>query len=116
MFFAPWCGHCKKMAPTWEKLGMQFHSVDSVTIAKMDATKNEHVRVHLSGFPTVMFSPGGPVPKGESQPVLLDYSGGREPADFFEFIRLNHKVPIQSDVMKKLKNFRWEGGGSDGEL
>lgn len=35
-FFAPWCGHCKNLAPTWSEL---FAENESINFAKVDCTQ-----------------------------------------------------------------------------
>ncbi|AQK69405.1 Protein disulfide-isomerase like 2-1 [Zea mays] len=39
-FYAPWCGHCKHLAPIYEKLASVFKQDDSVVIANLDADKH----------------------------------------------------------------------------
>jgi len=52
-YYAPWCGHCQKLAPEWEKLGAHFEGRDDILIAKMDAAANEVPSVNIFGFPTL---------------------------------------------------------------
>ncbi|OQR80607.1 hypothetical protein ACHHYP_17421 [Achlya hypogyna] len=56
-FMAPWCGHCKKMARTWEKLALALKDAPDVHIAKVDATEEADLkmRFQVAGYPTVLF-------------------------------------------------------------
>lgn len=39
-YFAPWCGHCKELAPVWDKVGEHFKNNKDIVIARFDATAN----------------------------------------------------------------------------
>jgi protein disulfide-isomerase A1 len=55
-FYAPWCGHCKTLAPKYDELGKAFSEETSIVIAKVDATAND-TPADISGFPTLIFYP-----------------------------------------------------------
>ena len=65
--YAPWCGHCKELAPTIKKLAKRFKDVPTVKICDMDGTVNEHPLVKdAKGFPAIYFFPRG---EGRKNPM-----------------------------------------------
>lgn len=84
-FYAPWCGHCKQLAPVYDELGEAFADEDQVVIAKMDSTANEIdvPGVNVRGFPTLYFF------KGDDKTNPVVYEGGRTKADFIKYIKKN---------------------------
>lgn len=62
-FYAPWCGHCKALAPTWDDLAWEIRK--TVTVAKVDVTENRALgqRFGITGFPTLLFFRQGKVYK-----------------------------------------------------
>jgi protein disulfide-isomerase A1 len=56
--YAPWCGHCKKLAPIYEEVGKAFAGT-GVVIAKVDATSNDLPQsLNVSGFPSLLLFKG----------------------------------------------------------
>ncbi|XP_078672260.1 thioredoxin domain-containing protein 5-like [Branchiostoma floridae x Branchiostoma belcheri] len=55
-FFAPWCGHCKKLAPTWVKLAHSFSQEKHLTIAQVDCVEYNVLckKYGVDGFPTLI--------------------------------------------------------------
>lgn len=109
-FYAPWCGHCKNLAPTWAQLGDAFSSQkDNVIIAKIDADANRDTGAHygVQGFPTLKW-----FPKGVNSPEgVEDYKGGRDLQSLANFVReksgVSYRIRAEkSDVVTlTTKNF-----------
>jgi len=90
-FFAPWCGHCKTLAPIYEELGHAFEHSDKVTIAKVDADAHKELgRKHgVQGFPTLKWFENGKVE---------DYKNGRDFESLVAFI--SGKTGVQMKTKK----------------
>jgi protein disulfide-isomerase A6 len=95
-FFAPWCGHCKNLAPVYEELATNFqHAVEKVTIAKVDADNHKALgkRFGVSGFPTLKWFDGK-----SDKPV--DYDGGRDLESLAKWV--TDKTGLKMKVKGKL--------------
>jgi len=80
-FYAPWCGHCKKLAPIYEELGAAFAEDSNVVIAKMDATANDvDPKLGVRGFPTLKFFPA-------NDKTPIEYNGDRSKEDLIQFVK-----------------------------
>lgn len=81
-FYAPWCGHCKSLAPEYEKVANAFAGESSVVIAKIDADSQRDVgsKYGVTGFPTLKFFPK------DNKEKPLDYEGGRDLQSFVDYI------------------------------
>lgn len=78
--FAPWCGHCKKMKPDWDKLMDEFKDSATQLIADVDCTaagKSICDSNGVKGFPTLKY--GDPSD-------LQDYQKGRDYDSLKKFI------------------------------
>ncbi|XP_045584983.1 protein disulfide-isomerase A6 homolog [Procambarus clarkii] len=71
-FFAPWCGHCKNLAPHWQKAATELKG--KIKLGALDATVHTVMarRYGVQGYPTIKF-----FNKGEVE----EYNGGRTSSD-----------------------------------
>ncbi|PWA21288.1 hypothetical protein CCH79_00018433 [Gambusia affinis] len=83
---APWCGHCKELAPIWDQLGEKYADHENIIIAKMDATANEVESLVISGFPTIKYYPA----EGKE---VVDYTGNRDLETFRKFLDSGGVLP-----------------------
>uniref|UniRef100_A0A182MA81 Thioredoxin domain-containing protein n=1 Tax=Anopheles culicifacies TaxID=139723 RepID=A0A182MA81_9DIPT len=81
-FYAPWCGHCMRLAPTWEQLAEKLAARDDVKIAKVDCTVDANKELcgeqEVNGYPTVFL-----YREGEK---VSEYFGPRSLDNLHEFV------------------------------
>ncbi|KAI0996781.1 Protein disulfide-isomerase [Podosphaera aphanis] len=99
-FYAPWCGHCKALAPKYDILGQLYVDAgltDKITIAKVDATAND-VPDEIDGFPTIKLYNAG----DKKNPVV--YNGDRSVEDLIEFVKKGkHQASVEYNEDVKAK-------------
>jgi len=63
-FYAPWCGHCKKMAPAFQAAAAELADIEDALLAKVDMTQPENrvfaERYGVKGYPTLKVFRGDP--------------------------------------------------------
>ena len=104
------CGHCKELAPIYEKVGAAFAEDATVSIAKMDATANDVPAgrgFDVKGFPSLYFVAGT---TGEA----TVYSGDRTQADLIKFVN-EHKTGGSTEVQEEAGDAADEKRGLDKE-
>ncbi|KAJ4745854.1 Protein disulfide-isomerase like 2-2 [Rhynchospora pubera] len=53
-FFAPWCGHCKKLAPEWKRASNNLKGKVKLGHVNCDEEKSLMSRFNVQGFPTIL--------------------------------------------------------------
>lgn len=89
--YAPWCGHCKHLAPIIKELGAEIAKDDRlkerVVVAKADADKHRQLgeTFGVQGFPTIKFVPRGK--RADATSPAEEYQGGRTKDDLLVFLK-----------------------------
>eukprot|EP00750_Incisomonas_marina_P009867 INCI16165.2.p1 GENE.INCI16165.2~~INCI16165.2.p1 ORF type:complete len:545 (-),score=105.61 INCI16165.2:915-2549(-) len=88
-FFAPWCGHCKKLEPEFRSAAEQLHGYSpKVLFAAVDATteKVESSRQAVRGFPTLKWYVRG---------VAVDFTGERNARSIVNWVKKKTGLPAE---------------------
>lgn len=102
-FFAPWCGHCKQLAPIYEQVAKTVHGDpdnygERTIIAAVDATVHQSLAqtYQIQGFPTIKLFVGGKFSQ--------DYNGARDADSILRFVKSNLPPKKVDSNLKQLTN------------
>uniref|UniRef100_A0A7S3DLN8 Thioredoxin domain-containing protein n=1 Tax=Entomoneis paludosa TaxID=265537 RepID=A0A7S3DLN8_9STRA len=122
-FYAPWCGHCKRLEPLWQELAKDVNEMEggangdefdlaSVNVARVDCTTDKKVcqRFGVSGYPTLKFF---------ADRKMYTYKGTRTLEAFKEYVAGGYHdsadveesvppAPSSMDEWQKMMNQEWE--------
>mmetsp|Transcript_12890 Transcript_12890/g.21047 ORF Transcript_12890/g.21047 Transcript_12890/m.21047 type:complete len:211 (+) Transcript_12890:30-662(+) len=95
-FYAPWCGHCKSLAPTWDELADSFAASPSLVIGSVDCTAGDNEELcsgyGVQGYPTIKYFK-------DYDTEGMDYAGGRDLESLVTFAgdELDRKCVVGSE-------------------
>jgi len=79
-FFAPWCGHCKSLAPHWEKAAGELGGI--ANLGALDATVYSDLagKYGVKGYPTIKIF-------GADKRHPTDFNGGRDSSSIIQYAK-----------------------------
>ena len=86
-FYAPWCGHCKKLTPEYARAAEILAEKDSkIKLAKVDAQANRKLgdQFKVQGYPTLKYFRQG---------IAIEYKGGRQHESIVEWVEKRAQPP-----------------------
>ncbi|CAL5222385.1 g4741 [Coccomyxa viridis] len=106
-FYAPWCGHCRNLAPKWSKVAKALQGVAKVGAINCDDEKSLCSEHGVQGFPTIKAFVNG---------RMIDYNGDRSAGHLKDWAisLIPQKVTVLSSG-EKLEAFLERCGGGDGK-
>lgn len=78
-FYAPWCGHCQRLAPEYEKAARALKGIAKIAAINADS---ERVNVQIQGFPTIKFFVDG---------KMQEYNGERTTKGIIDYVLNEYK-------------------------
>ncbi|KAH9100603.1 hypothetical protein Ae201684P_006799 [Aphanomyces euteiches] len=90
-FYAPWCGHCKKLEPEWKAAAKQLKS--KAKLGAVDCTKHEELaqQFGITGFPTIKEF-------GKDKKKPQEYRGGRQASDIVQYVQSSPHAGLADTV------------------
>lgn len=91
MFYAPWCGHCKKAKPEFDKAAETFKDDPKIELAAVDCTKHREVcsANDVQGYPTIKYF--------SYYKTKLEYNGGRVAEDFVKYLKRKSELGADAE-------------------
>ncbi|OMH80421.1 putative protein disulfide-isomerase [Zancudomyces culisetae] len=110
-FYAPWCGHCKSLAPIYKSAAKSGASHVKLYAVNCDDQNNRSLcsKYGIQGFPTLK---GFFASNDNEEKIPIDYNGARESKAILDFARTylkskvkRFKIEKPQDVQEKIKKF-----------
>ncbi|VAI18245.1 unnamed protein product [Triticum turgidum subsp. durum] len=124
-FFAPWCGHCKKLAPEWKRAAKNLKGQVKLGHVDCDSDKSLMSKYKVEGFPTILVF-------GADKESPFPYQGARAASAIEPFVSFlpdildskaegrNKYLELLLSVAEKFKkspySFVWAGAGKQADL
>jgi thiol-disulfide isomerase/thioredoxin len=103
MYYAEWCGHCKRAKPEFEKLSQNYQGNIKILVVNAELPENKDLvkSQNIEGFPTIRYYPSGLSGKYD------EYSGSRTYSDFVQYLGTVEGTPdVAPDNAAPIEQFR----------
>ncbi len=87
MYYADWCGHCKRAKPQLEAAKSQYRGKVKIVMLNAEDPENASIlkQEDVQGFPTIRYYKSG-MPVAGKKSVYEEYNGERTKEDFLQFL------------------------------